>query len=133
MIVVDTNILAHFWLTSDQSELCNEVFKKDPDWVAPILWKSEFRNVVSLYLRKGLIDLVKSIAIMEKVENQMRGNQFELNSIQVLDLVSKSDCSSYDCEFVALADDLNIKLVTLDKKVLHEFPDIALHPDVFLA
>lgn len=132
MIVVDTYILAHFWLPSDQSQLSDEVFDKDPEWVAPVLWKSEFRNVVSLYLRKELIDIAKAIMVMEKVETQMRDHQFDVNSTLVLDLVSRSACSSYDCEFVGLAEDLNIKLLTLDKKILREFPDVALHPDAFL-
>ncbi|HAC14755.1 MAG TPA: VapC toxin family PIN domain ribonuclease [Bacteroidetes bacterium] len=131
MIVVDTNILAHFWLPSDQSQKSDLVFNKDSDWVAPILWKSEFRNVVTLYLRKKLIDITQAILIMEKVERQMRDHQFEVNSIQILDLVYRSNCSAYDCEFVGLAKDLNTKLITLDKSILREFPDLALHPDAF--
>ena len=70
MIVVDTNILAHFWLPSDQTELCEQLFQWDPDWVAPVLWKSEFRNVVTLYMRKTLIDLPEALQISEKAENQ---------------------------------------------------------------
>ncbi len=76
MIVVDTNILAHFWLPSDQTELCEQLFQWDPDWVAPILWKSEFRNVVILYMRKKLIDLPEALQISEKAENQMKDREF---------------------------------------------------------
>ena len=46
-------------------------------------------------------------------------------SALILDLVAASDCSAYDCEYVALARHLNLKLVTYDKKILHNFPDIA--------
>lgn len=62
----------------------------------------------------------------------MRDHQFEVNSTQVLDLVSKSNCSAYDCEFVSLAYDLNVKLISLDKKILREFPEYAQHPEAFL-
>lgn len=68
MIVVDTNILAHFWLPSDSTDLCDALYQKDPQWIAPILWRSEFRNVVTLYLRKKLIDLAEALLIMEKAE-----------------------------------------------------------------
>ena len=34
MIVVDTNIIAQFWLPSDHSGLCDQVFKQDPEWIA---------------------------------------------------------------------------------------------------
>ena len=42
-----------------------------------------------------------------------------------MELVRDSDCSAYDCEFVALAVKLDTKLVTVDKKLLKAFPDRA--------
>ncbi len=122
MIVVDTNILAHFWLPSDHTEICEQLFKWDSDWVAPVLWKSEFRNVVILYMRKKLIDLPEALQISEKAENQMKEREFHVNSIQVYDLADKSNCSSYDCEFISLAEELDIKLITMDKQILRSFP-----------
>lgn len=133
MIVVDTNIIAHFWLPSDHSQLSDQVFEQDPEWIAPVLWISEFRNVVSLYLRKQLIDFSKALQISEKAQQQMKDRQFHVHSSQVLEFVNKSDCSSYDCEFASLADDLTVPLVTLDKQVLKAFPKIATHPNNFLA
>jgi len=128
MIVVDTNILAHFWLPSDHTEICEQLFQWDPEWVAPILWKSEFRNVVTLYMRRELIDLPEAIQISEKAENQMKEREFHVNSIQVYNMADKSNCSSYDCEFIALAEDLDIKLITMDKQILHSFPERSFQP-----
>ncbi|MFO8029349.1 MAG: type II toxin-antitoxin system VapC family toxin [Cyclonatronaceae bacterium] len=132
MIVVDTNIIAHFWLPSDHSRLCDQVFEQDPEWIAPVLWISEFRNVVNLYLRKQLIDFSKALQISEKAQLLMKDRQFHVHTSQVLEFANKSDCSSYDCEFVSLADDLTVPLVTLDKQVLKAFPEIAMHPTNFL-
>ena len=42
-----------------------------------------------------------------------------------MQLVKGSNCSAYDCEFVALAQYLDVPLITADKKILREFPDIA--------
>jgi hypothetical protein len=42
-----------------------------------------------------------------------------------LNLVRKSPCSAYDCEFVALAEDLEIPLLTTDRKILSAFPSVA--------
>jgi len=128
MIVVDTNILAHFWLPSDHTELCERLFERDPEWVAPVLWKSEFRNVAILYMRKKLIDLPGAMQITEKVENQMKEREFHVNSVQVYNLADKSDCSSYDCEFISLAEDLDIKLITMDKHILRSFPERCAKP-----
>ena len=52
----------------------------------------------------------------------MTGFEFEVHSRDVLGLVRDSECSAYDCEFVALAERLDAKLVTMDKKVLKAFP-----------
>ncbi len=132
MIVVDTNIIAHFWLPSDSTDLVEKLFLLESDWVAPLLWKSEFRNVVLLYLRKNLINLSEAIQITEKAENQMKEREFHVNSIQVFTHAEKSDCSAYDCEFISLAEDLDIKLITLDKKILKSFPGRASNPIDFI-
>ena len=45
----------------------------------------------------------------------------------MLRLVQKSNCSAYDCEFVALAMQLQTVLITEDKKILENFPAIAIN------
>lgn len=132
MIVADTNLIASLWVPNSMDKLAYSVLEKDPNWIAPVLWKSEFRNVLALYLRKNIMDLSLILQVIEGAEILMGSGEFEINSTQVMSLVSKSQCSSYDCEFVALADDLNIQLVTFDKKILSEFSTIAVHPENFV-
>lgn len=126
MIVADTNIISYLLLPTSYSDTVDELYKLDSEWVAPTLWKSEFRNVLALYLRKEVITFEKALQLQETAESIMARNEFDVSSAQVLALIEKSDCSSYDCEFVALAQHLNIQLVTQDKKVLREFPSIAI-------
>ena len=125
MIVVDTNIISYFYLNSECSALAEQIFQKDSEWVVPLLWKSEFRNVLSLYLRKKIIELSDAIQIIGLSEELLKENEYEVNSFQVLKLANQSGCSAYDCEFVSLAKDLGIALVTEDKKVLKNFPETA--------
>jgi predicted nucleic acid-binding protein len=110
MIVVDTNIISYFYLNSEYSSLTEKVFRKDPVWAAPLLWKSEFRNVLLLYLRKKLIVLSDALEIIGLAEELLSKNEYEINSFQVLKLAQESGCSAYDCEFVTLAKDLGITL-----------------------
>ena len=132
MIVVDTSVIASLWVPNDMEELAYRVLRKDPDWIAPVLWRSELRNVLALYLRKNILDLSTVLQSMLEAEQLMETSAFEVNSTQVLELVYKSSCSSYDCEFVALADDLSVKLITFDSQVCREFPEIAVHPKKFV-
>ncbi len=125
MIVADTNIISYLLLPTLYSDSVDELYKLDSQWLAPILWKSEFRNVLALYLRKKIITFNKALQLQEAAEAMMSGGEFEMISSHVLTLVTNSNCSSYDCEFISLAQHQNISLVTQDKKILREFPDIA--------
>jgi predicted nucleic acid-binding protein len=133
MIVADTNIITYLLLPTTYTESVDTLYKIDSGWTAPILWRSEFRNVLALYLRKNIITLDKALQLQEAAETIMAQNEFDVTSSQVLALVNESNCSSYDCEFVALANHLNTHLVTQDKKVLREFPSTAISIKDFLA
>ncbi len=132
MIVVDTNIIAYLYLESGRSMQSEQALKKDPQWAAPLLWRSELRNVLARYLRKDLLALEDIQWIMSEAALLMKGREYEVASLQVLKLVASSSCSAYDCEFVALAKDLGIPLVTVDKKILREFPKVAVSLDKFV-
>jgi predicted nucleic acid-binding protein len=132
MIVVDSNMIGYLYLTSERSSQAEQVLHQDAQWAAPLLWRSEFRNVLALYLRKRLLDLDTAQAIMDEALKLMLGQEYEIVSSQVLSLAARSSCSAYDCEFVALAQDLGVPLITVDKQILERFPSIATSPDKYL-
>jgi predicted nucleic acid-binding protein len=125
VIVVDTNIIGYLYLPSPHSAQAERAFLKDPEWVAPLLWRSELRNVLALYVRRKHLSLTQVQRIMEEALHLMHGREYEAPSHQVLALAAASACSAHDCEFVALARDLDVPLVTADKQVCNEFPGVA--------
>ena len=125
MIVVDTNVIAYLWIPGEFTSQAEKAFKKDPDWVAPLLWRSEFRNVLAIYLQRKLMTIETALALVSETENYFRGKEYAVSSEQVLLLAQESSCSAYDCEFVTLAKDLDLHLLTTDKKILKTFPHIA--------
>jgi predicted nucleic acid-binding protein len=131
MIAVDTNVIAYLYLTSPHSAQAERVLLKDSLWVAPILWRSELRNVLTLYIRKKHLSLVQAQGVMEEALHLMNGHEYEVPSRHVLDLAAASACSAYGCEFVALAKDLDISLITVDRQILKCFPGIAVAPEQF--
>ena len=131
MIVVDTNIIGYLYLTSERSTQAEQALIKDAQWAAPLLWRSEFRNVLALYIRKQILTLAEAQRVMEEAMGLMQDREYEVNSPQVLRLVASSTCSAYDCEFVALAQDLDVRLVTVDAQILEQFPDTAVSLDAF--
>lgn len=133
MIVADTNIIIYLFINGEYTDSAEKAFQMDTHWAAPLLWRSEFRNVLAFYIRKQILDVEDAIDIMTKAETLMKGNEYDVRSFNVLQLSSISDCSAYDCEFVALAKDLGIPLITMDKRILRNFPEIAIGPEEFSA
>jgi predicted nucleic acid-binding protein len=133
MIVVDTNTIAYLLISGIHSQQAKTVLRKDPEWSAPLLWRSEFRNILTLYLRQKLLNLNQALQFMQEAELLMQGGEYEVASSRVLSLASISGCSAYDCEFVALAQDLGVPLVTSDRKVLKTFPTEALSMERFIS
>ncbi|MCG8614126.1 MAG: type II toxin-antitoxin system VapC family toxin [Pseudomonadales bacterium] len=126
MIVADTNTIAYLYLPSDYSDYVEALLLKDPDWIAPVLWRSELRNILALYLRKALISMDDALEIQQQAEHLLEGNEYTVNSVDVLITANESGCSAYDSEFICLAKSQNCKLITKKKKILNQFPDIAM-------
>jgi predicted nucleic acid-binding protein len=139
MIVVDAMILAYFLLRHPRfTDSVDRVFDDAPTCCGPALWRSELRNVLMKYVRaeEGAVpgselDLPGALQRMERAEALIAGRTFDVDTKNVLRLAHDSDCSPYDGEYVALAQDLDTRLVTTDGPVLEAFPDTAVHPANF--
>jgi predicted nucleic acid-binding protein len=132
MIVVDANLIGNLFIKSEHSSLTIQVFEKDPDWYAPILWQSEVRSIVTSYFQHNLLTLDQAFRVMDEAQGLMIDHERYISSSLVLELVGTSKCTSYDCEYVALAKEMNITLVTFDKQVIGAFPRIGLFPHDFI-
>jgi predicted nucleic acid-binding protein len=131
MIVVDTNVVAYLLLGGEKTAGARLAFRKDPAWAAPILWRSEFRNILGAYLRRGTLTRSDALEVMREAEALFHGTEYSVESGQVLKLLSESNCSAYDCEFVALAQQLSVPLVTSDSEILKDFPQTAISLETF--
>ena len=131
MIVADNSLLVYFWLPSDFAELAEAVKHRDKVWASPILWRSEFRNVLAGYLRRKTLTEAEANAAYLNVQKDLGANEYSVPTERIIKLVLASDCSAYVCEYVALAQDLGVPLVTADKQILRAFPKIAVSMEKF--
>lgn len=125
MIVVDTNVVAYLYLPSDHTTKAEALLMRDAEWAAPVLWRSEFRNTLAGFMRRKALTFEAARDLQLEAESLLAGAEHDVDSRLVLELVRDSDCSAYDCEFVALAKMLGVKLVTMDSKLLKAFPQHA--------
>lgn len=131
MIVVDTNVIGYLFLSSERSLMAERALRKDSEWAAPLIWRSELRNVLALYIRRNIINLEHAHRIMDSAMELLRGREYKVSSYEVLRLASESKCSAYYCEFIAVANDLKAPLITVDKQLLREFPLVAVSLNAF--
>ena len=130
-VVVDTNVLAYYWLPGSRTEDAIAVRKKADAWFVPQLWRSEFRNVLASYMRAGNLNADQARAAVRAAESELVEFEREVDSVDVLNLVERSECSAYDCEFVALAMAMGYTLITEDARVLRGFPNVAVNMAAF--
>lgn len=132
MIVADANLLAYLIMPGARTEEAEAVLARDPTWAAPPLWRSELRSVVHKYIAQGHLTVPRALALLGEAEAIIGGREGEVESRDVLELASHSRCSTYDCEYVALAASLGVPLLTTDRAVLRAFPNLAVTPAEFL-
>ena len=131
MIVVDNSVLVYFWLPSAFAELAEAAKAQDGLWAAPVLWRAEFRNILAGYLRKKLLTEAEANTAFLNAQKDLGAQEFTVPTERILKLVLASDCTAYDCEYVALAQDLGVPLVTADKQILRAFPKTAVSLEKF--
>jgi predicted nucleic acid-binding protein len=122
VIVIDSNVIAYCWVNGPLTGLAQRVRIKDPEWHAPVLWRSEMRSILTGYLRDGSLSGAQIAHIMAAAEEALAGREHLVPSDRIFGLVGETRLSAYDCEFVALATVLSVPLVTADKAVLRAFP-----------
>jgi predicted nucleic acid-binding protein len=132
MIVVDSSIIASMTFATPCSAVVGSLHQKDPVWEVPFFWKSDFLNVLALYHRKGLMDYQESLEALDFAERLVGSREHKMPVKAVVDAVIHSNCSSYECEFIVLAKKLGTKLITYQKRLIDDFPAIAVTPEVFL-
>lgn len=127
MIVVDNDVISYFWIRIDteRASLAQDARERDSDWVAPRLWRSEFRNVLRGYMARDYMTLIEALEYARMAEEDLRESTRSVSTQRVLQLVDKTGHSAYDCEYVALAGDLGVPLVTGDETVADRFSETA--------
>jgi predicted nucleic acid-binding protein len=122
MIVVDSNVIAYCWIHGERTALAHRLRRLDPDWHAPVLWRSELRNILTGYRRDGSLSGGQVRQIMAAAEAGLTGREHHLPSERVFQVTERSSLSAYDAEFVVLAEILGARLVTEDRAILASFP-----------
>lgn len=122
MIVVDVNVIAYLLIPGKFTGSVDRLLEEDAHWAAPRLWRSELRNILATYLRSNLLELADAAVLFKRATDIIGAEEYEVETSDVLRLCKQSKCSAYDCEYMALAEFLDLKLVTADTRLTKAFP-----------
>jgi predicted nucleic acid-binding protein len=131
VIVADTSLIASLLLSTPATSAAEAVLERDPHWTAPALWRYEFKNVLATQMRVLGLPLDQAVALLEKAGEVIAEPDVDAEPGMILHLAQSKKLSAYDAEFLAFAQALKVKIVTLDKGILKADPEAAMSPDAF--
>lgn len=132
MIVADSNLIAYLHLPGPKADIADAVLLKDSQWWVPPLWRSEFRSILFAYIKTRGMDAATAEAHWAEALDHLGSTQKEPNPASVLAKAFDSNLSAYAAEFVVLAEELGVRLVTSDQQVIKSFPKLAISPEDFV-
>ena len=127
MIVVDTNLIIELAVKGDQNKLAEAIFGRDPDWISPPIWESEFRNALLGMIRAGIIGHTTAVSMHKFAAEIIQTMQPSTSA--VLRIAEAHNLTAYDAEFASLAEWLEIPCLSFDEHLLK--PALAIHPKNF--
>jgi predicted nucleic acid-binding protein len=133
MIVVDANILIYSLIEGDYTPLVHKLRERDMDWRTTGLCLHEILNVLANYQRRDILTLAQCRKLLDHAERFMKVAQSEVKMDAALAVAAKYTITGYDAQYVALAQSLNVPLVTEDRKLREAVPGIAFSMQEFLA
>ena len=129
MIVVDANVLL---LYLQQGELALKVRHADSEWRMPVLWRFEAASGALMMRRAGRMDAADALAMLKKGQSLFQACEEDVSSDEACKAAEAYGLTAYDGSYVALAERLHCKLLTLDKEILEKAARIAFSPEMFL-
>jgi predicted nucleic acid-binding protein len=132
MIVVDVNLVAYAVLPGERTQQALTLLARDPEWVAPVLWQSELRNVLATTMRVRGLRYEVALGAWARARDLVVDSPTPSDTARVLRLAAESRASAYDCEYVALAESLAVPFVTSDVRLARRVPRVARHVGDFL-
>ena len=98
----------------------------------PTIWRSEFLNVLTTAIRAKALRLDEAHVAWHAALLLVGVHEVEPSGDAVLERAAETNLSAYDAQFVVAAADLDVPLITFDRRLLTACPELAMSPEQFL-
>ena len=117
MLLVDTNIIVPLYVRSVRSPAVAELFAHDPVWRTEPLALIELSNVLITYERARYITAATARDCLNRAAAFLQPHLFRVSHQVALEAALRYGTTAYDARFLALAQQLRMRLVTEDAKL----------------
>ena len=117
MVLIDTNILAYLLIHGEQTDAAQRLRRSDPDWRSEAFIMVEFTNLLVGYTVAKQMTLALAQNLFEKADTLLDGKLGRISHTQVLTTAARHRVTAYDARFLALAQSLELRLITEDNKL----------------
>jgi predicted nucleic acid-binding protein len=131
MIVADASLVTFLFLEGELSGVVREIYLLDHDWITPPILNHELLNIfAALGASEG------DVQGMEELWREARGllgsRQQIPDPLRSLRLGIELGVSGYQAQYLALADQLRVPLLTVDQRILELLPKKTCTPQEYL-
>jgi predicted nucleic acid-binding protein len=131
MIIADASVVCFLFLEGELSGVIREIYEKDPDWMTPPILNHELLNI---FAALGAVE--GDVHGMEDLWREARGvlasRQQIPDPLRSLRLAIELGVSGYQAQYVALAEQQRLPLLTLDQRLLELLPKKTYTPQEYL-
>ena len=117
MVLVDTNVIAPLYVRSARTEAVEELFARDAVWRTEPLALIELSNMLITYERSRYITAATARDCLNRAAAFLQPHLFRVSHQAALEAALDYRVTAYDARFLALADQLGIRLITEDARL----------------
>jgi predicted nucleic acid-binding protein len=124
VLIVDTNVVAYLLIEGDYTAAARSLHRRDDDWRSEAFIMVEFANVLTASIAARRMDLVLAQRFLAAATSLLQGRLTSIPHDSVLALAVQHGVTAYDARFLALAHQLDSRLVTEDAKLRAAAPKL---------
>ena len=124
MLIIDTNVVAYLLIEGDYTAAARLLHRRDDDWRSEAFIMIEFTNLLTASIAARRMNLVLAQRFLADATSLLHGKLGLIPHDSVLSLAVQYRVTAYDARFLALAQQLDRRLVTEDAKLRAAAPKL---------
>ncbi len=128
MIVVDCTVIADFFIGNAEMQMSvQSLLEMDSEWIAPVLWRYEFGNVLLKEVRGGRMSADLMDRYLAAGEKLIFESVVDFDASKIAEMSRARDLSFYDASYVWLGQARGLPFYTRDGKLARKCEGLV-HP-----